>query len=162
MSDEEKCPKCGDDMKIACADALCGDPLGDITYHAHDYVHEIDGQDCLERQLVLKEKELTSWKENALMCKRDLDNIKDHYKQQKNTINKLPRYADTGEPFVPGVDAGWVVITGSDGEDSIHDTSEDDDLLEVLGERPRRLAAAGRAVPGELTPGAAICQETQQ
>jgi len=37
-----------------------------------------------------------------------------------------------------------------------------DDLLKVFGKRPRRLAVAGRAVPGELTPGAAIGQETEQ
>ena len=32
-----------------------------------------------------------------------------HYLNAQATIAKLPRYADTGQPFVPGVDPSWVV-----------------------------------------------------
>ncbi len=47
-------------------------------------------------------------------------------------VDKLPSYADTGESFVPGFDACWVIILAGSGEDEIYDVTEDDDLLSIL------------------------------
>jgi len=34
------------------------------------------------------------------------------YEMNKSIVDKLPIYADTGNPFVPGVDEAWVVAEG--------------------------------------------------
>ena len=43
----------------------------------------------------------------------------DIIRKHKAIVDKLPKYADTGEAFVPDADPCWVEITMPDGKDEI-------------------------------------------
>ena len=52
IDDKEKCPKCGNPIKIPCFDRLYEEPPGEIYYH----LHEVDGKECLAVQLKEEKK----------------------------------------------------------------------------------------------------------
>ncbi len=58
-------------------------------------------------------------------------------------VDKLPKYTDTGESFVPGVDPCWAIVTGGDGEDSARDIHDEDDIFQMIRPESRWLVSWG-------------------
>ena len=149
MSDESKCPECGDELEL----------VGTVMLHVgrRRYVGRPLAEDallsalwCCERQLAAAQAErdkaqaaCAEWQEAVdaicdrvlnerdAMAEMDFGNdrvnavlsiiddvmpcaplgqpLLDRLAKAEATIAKLPKYADTGKPFVPGVDPSWVV-----------------------------------------------------
>ena len=49
------------------------------------------------------------WREGETFTPRVVGDLLDEIDRLRATVAKLPVYADTGEPFVPGRDEAWVI-----------------------------------------------------
>ena len=50
------------------------------------------------------------WREGETFTPRVVGDLLDEIDRLRTTVAKLPTYADTGEPFVPGRDEAWGIV----------------------------------------------------